>query len=1500
MRGLDRLGQTNLLGLVLLMGLAAAVWSSADDVSAQGGLPTRPAVHTITALHQGLRAYWYESSEDGGSVITGYDVEYRSVGTEQWTDAGHTGTSQPSVITGLRFNTSYEVRVRARNANGAGPWSSVESRRTSRDDGKPDRPWPPTLEPGDERIEVSWTAPAYTGGRPITGYHVRYTTDNAATWRTWAPGGNRRITGTTTTITGLVNGVTVGVAVGAVNARGQGLYSLPFSEAAPAPMLTLSLESSRQLCTANTLTELTWTITGGVAPYTLTIEGEEVEPDTESHRANCGPLTTDPLTGDPLLSQKRTFSAAVTDAHGVVTAGAAAVDLAPPLPALEPVPEGYSAVSSYRFGLGFKWSTGAAHRLCGIADCFAIRWRAVHSQDWAYAPMTHGLDPRTGNRPFSFVWGLSDGGMYEAAGAAMRDPIELETPGALRWTAPLRGTTLTDPTGLTATATHDTVTVRWDRQPAARHWDVLLQGPNGSLTKRTHRYRFPADASWGDPASKFHEVVFRDVPSDTRFKVLVKWSLSEGFLDARSETVVRTHTPPPGQEALPRGPQNLRATATHDSITVMWDRPFEGDSSHYVVFLFHPEYSSTGRVAYAFAPDTEVTYTGLDAEVSYRVSVIHKGIVQSRGQLIVQTKAALASSDGVSGAGGVPGIDYSLPFSEAAPAPALTLSLESSRQLCTANTLTELRWTITGGVPPYKLTVEGERVDPSAESHQVNCGSLTMDPLTEEPLPNQKRTFEATVTDSTPTPASAEGQTAVRLGEALPVVPGVEVNTHRTYVGIYWPNQTRQNIEDNEAWYLVRWRPSGESMWRYHQVSRDLDDAPTIGWHTTPQEEPPLRPIAREAAVARTRDDIEAATPDALNWSPSLIVTSVVPPSGITLTATHDSVTVRWDPQASNEVNYQISVGTRDRDPYSGASTYVWLQPDDDHQVTFSNLLPSTEYHARITVRAGFETMETPGPKVRTAEAPADYRALPIGPQNVRVTEVTSNSISVRWDRPYPGASERYSVYLFRADWPNYPVQRDRGTGYYQARFNNLDPETDYVVWVTHYGTVKQTARLPVTTRSSADSTAPGGNQLITGLDNGVAVGVTAAAINALGQGRYTSPSAETAPVPALTLSLESSRQLCTANTLTELSWTITGGVPPYTLTVEGERVDPDSEKYRANCGPIASDPLTGDPVANPTKTFQAGVMDARQFASTANEVVDLASPLHAPQNPFISGLVQTIRFGFDRVVDAGGQWPTEYEPSVDADKLDPGYVLRTRSSGTSPSASFQVRRLPAFTDEIEWSASGKHVGMIAAMRHPIEHHTPSALVWSEPVAFALARSPEQVMITATHDTATISWAEQPQAQCVNITIDGPAYRDSRFVSEVSTHAGRHSYTFVRLTPGTEYDVTIRVGCYTSDAHGPSHDIPRVAYYFGVASTTPAPPNWTAPAIGPQNRRATAIQADVFTQQGVLGASWRLPPRHPPVPFTSSGCRSERQRRGRSVAFGSAPNRSSNRPRILQ
>ena len=98
-------------------------------------------------------------------------------------------------------------------------------------------------------------------------------------------------------------------------------------------------------------------------------------------------------------------------------------------------------------------------------------------------------------------------------------------------------------------------------------------------------------------------------------------------------------------------------------------------------------------------------------------------------------------------------------------------------------------------------------------------------------------------------------------------------------------------------------------------------------------------------------------------------------------------------------------------------------------------------------------------------------------------------------------------------------------------------------------------------------------------------------------------------PTPPLYLKLTSSRELCTAGTLTELSWKIAGGVAPYTLSVEGETVDADADNIRINCGALPTDPRTGELAASRTKTFRGLVRDSRGVTASATAPVTLTTP---------------------------------------------------------------------------------------------------------------------------------------------------------------------------------------------------------------------------------------------------------------------------------------------------
>lgn len=90
--------------------------------------------------------------------------------------------------------------------------------------------------PGATSVPLSWSAPTDDGGASISSYTVQYATDAAFT----AGVGTQSFTGTSGTVTGLAPGQTYHFRVRAVNARGNGAWSLSTSAAVllPAPTFT--------------------------------------------------------------------------------------------------------------------------------------------------------------------------------------------------------------------------------------------------------------------------------------------------------------------------------------------------------------------------------------------------------------------------------------------------------------------------------------------------------------------------------------------------------------------------------------------------------------------------------------------------------------------------------------------------------------------------------------------------------------------------------------------------------------------------------------------------------------------------------------------------------------------------------------------------------------------------------------------------------------------------------------------------------------------------------------------------------------------------------------------------------------------------------------------------------------------------------------------------------------------------------------------------------------
>ena len=390
------------------------------------------------------------------------------------------------------------------------------------------------------------------------------------------------------------------------------------------PPLTLELASSRQLCTANTLTELSWTIAGGRPPYTLNIDGETVAANAESHRANCGPIPTDPFTGDPIPESRKRWTATVSDSQepSASTRQRIEIELVEPL-----APPPLIWMSAFGTRIAIAWTETEEHRAAvwyGKGGVYAIRFRLEDTIAWTY--------PRHHTGPVAWIE-LPVGDMTVQM-AVLRAPIEQATPQALRWSENHRIARVEEPANATAVATHDTVTVSWDRQPlTGNHGDVTITAMDARASALSRNFYEDPD----DRSTRF-SFTFEHLPPDSDYEVTITYG-SLGIAAISRTLEVRTQEAPENWQPLPSGPQNLRATAGHRWITVQWDPPFVGAEPSYLVQIF--EQSDGAEIDHKYTKETEWTSYGSFRPVwpstEYRISVLHTAIPQVEAEITITT-----------------------------------------------------------------------------------------------------------------------------------------------------------------------------------------------------------------------------------------------------------------------------------------------------------------------------------------------------------------------------------------------------------------------------------------------------------------------------------------------------------------------------------------------------------------------------------------------------------------------------------------------------------------------------------------------------------------------------------------------------------------------------------------------------------------------------------------------------------------------------------------------
>ncbi|NBW15963.1 MAG: hypothetical protein EBR82_49065 [Caulobacteraceae bacterium] len=134
--------------------------------------PTSLAAGTVTDTSVALS--WTAPSDNGGTAITGYRIEYSSDNFANTTVANTTGTGTSTTVTGLTSSTSYKFRVYAKNAvtNAGSFYSAVSNTLTQSTNATVTAPSASVITPtvnSDTSISLSWTASTDNGnGGTIT------------------------------------------------------------------------------------------------------------------------------------------------------------------------------------------------------------------------------------------------------------------------------------------------------------------------------------------------------------------------------------------------------------------------------------------------------------------------------------------------------------------------------------------------------------------------------------------------------------------------------------------------------------------------------------------------------------------------------------------------------------------------------------------------------------------------------------------------------------------------------------------------------------------------------------------------------------------------------------------------------------------------------------------------------------------------------------------------------------------------------------------------------------------------------------------------------------------------------------------------------------------------------------------------------------------------------------------------------------------------------------
>ena len=186
---------------------------------------------------------WMPPTDNGGSAITNYIVEKCEKG-QSWMKVSSYITSTYTRIRNLVVNKEYDFKIYAENQYGiSDPAITSEPIKAKHPFDPPGAPGQPTeLDSSSDAITVQWMRPRSDGGSPITGYIM----EKRRVGGSWSKACHSTITDLSYKVIGLEENAEYEFKVAALNAAGQGPWSVPSdpircSPARCAPKITSDL-----------------------------------------------------------------------------------------------------------------------------------------------------------------------------------------------------------------------------------------------------------------------------------------------------------------------------------------------------------------------------------------------------------------------------------------------------------------------------------------------------------------------------------------------------------------------------------------------------------------------------------------------------------------------------------------------------------------------------------------------------------------------------------------------------------------------------------------------------------------------------------------------------------------------------------------------------------------------------------------------------------------------------------------------------------------------------------------------------------------------------------------------------------------------------------------------------------------------------------------------------------------------------------------------------------